>query len=256
MTPHLDVQTLIAALDLPAGCRVDQRVPKKLLLENGAPTAADKRRIIDDIQEIWWMATLKPTTIGVPEYRDTLREYLEIVVLRLTLRAGAKAARLVELVHRAVPYPVLLLTEQQARIDLSVAHKRWAQNEAGKTVLDGDALTIDWEAERDRAHWPAFQTALALGQQPTSTLYALYQGWSDTLLALKAARITGLLRPATDRRQAVERQESLDEYQRLDGMIAQLRAAAAKEKQIARQVELNLETKRLEAARAAVRAKI
>ena len=35
--------TVIAALNLPADARVDQRVPKKLLVENGAPTAADKR---------------------------------------------------------------------------------------------------------------------------------------------------------------------------------------------------------------------
>ena len=256
MIQSLDIHTLIAALDLPIDCRVDQRVPKKLLLDNGAPTAADKRQINEGIEELWWLATLKPTTIGVPEYRDTIREYLEIVVLRLTLRAGAKTARLVELVHRAVPYPVLLLIEQQARIDLSVAHKRWAHNEAGKTVLDGDTLTIDWEAERDRAHWPAFRAALALGRQPTTTLHALYQGWIDTLLALRAARVTGELRPVDDRYQAADRLDALDEYQRLDGTIAQLRAAAAKEKQIARQVELNLEVKRLEAARAAVRAKL
>lgn len=36
--PH---QALLAALALPAEARVDQRVPKKLLLENGAPTAAE-----------------------------------------------------------------------------------------------------------------------------------------------------------------------------------------------------------------------
>ena len=37
--------------------------------------------------EATWIAALKPTTTGVPEYRDDVREYLEIVVLRLTLRA-------------------------------------------------------------------------------------------------------------------------------------------------------------------------
>jgi hypothetical protein len=37
----------IAALDLPAAARVDRRVPKSLLLEHGAPTAADKRHIND-----------------------------------------------------------------------------------------------------------------------------------------------------------------------------------------------------------------
>ena len=101
---------MLAALDLPASSRVDQRVPKKLLLEHGAPTAADKRLINEGVEAVLWLAALKPTTIGVPEYRDDVREYLEIAVLRLTQRAGAKATRLVELVHRAVPYPLLLLT--------------------------------------------------------------------------------------------------------------------------------------------------
>jgi hypothetical protein len=61
----------------PDSARVDQRVPKKLLLENGAPTASDKRLITDAIEDIQWLAALKPNTIGVPEYRDTQREYLE-----------------------------------------------------------------------------------------------------------------------------------------------------------------------------------
>jgi hypothetical protein len=67
---------LIAALDLPAAARVDQRVPKKLLLENGAPTATDKRAIADGVEELIWLAALKPTTIGVAAYRDEAREYL------------------------------------------------------------------------------------------------------------------------------------------------------------------------------------
>ena len=43
---------LIAALDLPASSRVDRRVSRKLLLENGAPTAADKRYINEGIEEL------------------------------------------------------------------------------------------------------------------------------------------------------------------------------------------------------------
>src|SRR5680860_1571015 len=153
---------LLTALELPASSRVDQRVPKKLLLENGAPTAADKRIINDGIEELLWLAALKPTTIGVPEYRDEEREYLEIAVLRLTLRAATKAARLVELVHRAVPYPLLLLTEQGERPGLSAAHKRWSQGEAGKTVLEGNVVVADWDAERDGERWPVFRDALAI----------------------------------------------------------------------------------------------
>ena len=143
---------MLAAFDLPASSRVDQRVPKKLLLENGAPTAADKRFINEGVEAVRWLAALKPTTIGVPEYRDDVREYLEIAVLRLTMRAAAKATRLVELVHRAVPYPLLLLTEQDERPGLSVAHKRWSQAEAGMTVLEGGVVAVEWDAEHDGDH--------------------------------------------------------------------------------------------------------
>ena len=247
---------LIEALELTAGSRLDQRVPKKLLLENGAPTTADKRIISDGIEELLWLAALKPTTIGVPEYRDDVREYLEIAVLRLTLRAAAKATRLVELVHRAVPYPLLLLTEQGERFGLSAAHKRWSQGETGMTVLEGDVVAAEWNAENDGERWPAFRDALALGKQPRTTLYALYQGWIDTLLALQAARVTGAFAVVIDAAHAAIRRDALQECARLDGEIVRLRATAAKEKQMSRRVELNLELKRVEAAHAAARANL
>lgn len=254
----MNAEAILAALDLPAGSRVDQRVPKKLLLENGAPTAAaaDKRYINEGIEELLWLAALKPTTIGVPEYRDDVREYLEVAVLRLTLRAGAKTTRLEELVHRAVPYPVLLLTERAERSGLSAAHKRWSQGEAGKTVLEGEVVAVELQAALDGERGRVFGDALALGRQPRSTLYALYQGWIDTLLALHAARVTGAFTLANDAEQAASRYQALAEYARLEGEIARLRAAAAKEKQMPRQVELNLELKRVEAAQAAARAKL
>ena len=87
----MTVSDLIAALALPLSCRVDQRIPKKMLIENGAPTTADKRLLNDAIEEIQWVAALKPNTVGVPEYRDEQREYLEVAVLSIATR-GVNAA--------------------------------------------------------------------------------------------------------------------------------------------------------------------
>jgi len=252
----MNSDSLIEALDMPASSRIDQRVPKKLLIENGAPTAADKRLINDGIEALLWLAVLKPTTIGVSEYRDDVREYLEISVLRLTLRDAAKATRLVELVHRAVPYPLLLLTEQDERAGLSAVHKRWSQGEMGKTVLEGDIVFVEWEVAHDDERWPTFRAALALGNQPRSTLHALYQGWIDTLLALQAARVSGAFAVAANAEHATARRDALQEIARLDSEIARLRATAVKEKQISRRVELNLELKRVEAAQAVARTKL
>ncbi|HHM7841096.1 TPA: DUF4391 domain-containing protein [Pseudomonas aeruginosa] len=256
---------VVAALCLPESARVAQRVPKKLLLENGAPTASDKRLITDAIEEIQWLAALKPHTIGVPSYRDAQREYLEIAVLRVTLRGAGQPAsltRLAELVHRAVPYPVLLLMEGPT-LTLSLAHKRWAQNEAGKVVLDGapvsaslSHITEDAAAVED-AIVPeiksAFAQSLSIARQPKTTLHALYQGWMERVWALQAARLTGTYQADTTPEQAAARWQALADCERLENEIGRLRAQAAKEKQLARQVELNLTLKRIQAALAAAR---
>lgn len=245
----MSADAVIAALDLPPGARVDRRVPKTLLVEHGAPTAADKRRIHEGIEEIRWVAALKPTTIGVPAFRDDAREYLEIAVLSVVLRADAKAARLAELTHRAVPYPLFLLLAEGTRLTLSLAHKRWSQNEAGATVLDGEPVAALLTGSEPDDVQSSFHEALPLARQPRGDLYRLYQGWMDTLLALLAARITGRFAVAKSPDQAAARREALRQCARLDAEIARLRAVAAKEKQVPKQVALNLELKRAEAAR-------
>lgn len=256
--PALTARDIILSLGLPDGCRVDQRVPKKLLLENGAPTAADKRLINDSIEEIQWVAALKPNTIGVSDYRDELREYLEIAVLTVTLRAtdakSTNAVRLAELVHRAVPYPVLLLLMSGQRIMLSLAHKRWAQNEAGKIVLDGGVMSVALPDDApSETVLSAFTQALSLTSQPQTTLFGLYQGWIDSVQALLAARLTGSFKTTDSPEQAAARHQVLQECERLELEAARLRTQAAKEKQLARQVELNLVLKRVQAQLAAAR---
>ncbi|QJD30822.1 DUF4391 domain-containing protein [Methylococcus geothermalis] len=274
----MNAAEVIAALDLPPGARVDRRVPKALLVEHGAPTAADKRRIHEGIEAVQWVATLKPSTIGVPSFRDEVREYLEINVLSATLRGGAKAARLAELIHRAVPYPTLLITQMAHRVaedaghqpdkplrvsapphelvSISAAHTRWSQGQVGATVLDGEPIAVAvTEAETDGLP-SSFRQALSLARQPRADLYQLYQGWIDTLLALKAAEVTGRFAMVTSADQAAARREALRECARLDAEITRLRKAAAKERQVPRQVELNLELKRAEAARATAREKL
>lgn len=238
----MTVSAIIDALNLPPECRVGQRVPKKLLVENGAPTAGDKRQINDGIEELIWAAALKPATIGVPEYRDEIREYLEISVLSLVLRPKGREGRLAELIHRAIPYPVLLLTSTSDTVTLSMAHKRWSQNEARKTVLEGDVARCS--LIEDPAV-PAFLESLSLTAQPRTHLLLLYQGWINCVEAFQAAQITGCFAPAQGEA-ASARSIALVEYDRITRQVATLRAQAARESQINRRVEMNLEIRRLE----------
>lgn len=247
----MTADALLAALNLPDAARVAHRVPKSLLLEQLDPTSADKRCINEGIDSLHWVATLKPTTIGVQSYSDDAREYLEIAVLSAVLREGAKVERLAELIHRPVPYPVLLLITEGERLLLSVAHKRWSRAETRTMVLEGDRVEATLDDTLPAPLRVAFSDAMSLARQPRTDLYRLYQGWADTLLALNAARRTGSFSIATDH--AAGRRESLRECVRLEAEIGRLRAAATAERQMGRRVELNLQLKRAEAALVAVK---
>lgn len=258
------VAAVIDALQLPASCRVDQRVPKKMLVEYGAPTAADKRLLTDGIEDIQWIAALKPSNVAIPEYRGEGREYLEVAVLCVQTRANygkaSQVQRLAELVHRAVPYPMLLIQgfagPSADRLALSLAHKRAAQNETGKVVLDGEMLRFDLNDTRGPASpiTAALVAALAVSRQPHRDLMALYQGWIDCLTAAEVASVTGSFQLATDVGRAASQRVALRTCQRLEQEKARLRSLAEKERQIAKQVELNLALQSLQADLNAARA--
>ena len=244
------------ALALPPDALIDRRVPKTLLIENGAFAAGDRRRVQEGIDELRWLAALKPTTVGVAEYRDAEREYLEIAVLKLDLRPAARRERLVELIHRAVPYPVLLIASKDGMPEISLAHKRRSRVEADKTVIDGEIVMARAYGDCANEVLASFQSALALAQQPRHTLHTLYQGWTDTVQAFRAAMITGRFCLPPTRTAAANREAALREYQDLDATIARMRSAASNERQMSRRAGMNIELARLCADRTAAQAKL
>lgn len=236
---------LIAALELPPETYLNHSVPKERLLEKGAFTPGDKRQIKEGIKGLEWVAVLKPTTIGIAAYGDETREVLEIAILCLKLEENAKAKRLIELVHRAIPYPVLLVSECGSNLTLSLAQKRWSQGEMGKTVLDGELIEARLDDESNKKFLNSFLKSLTLARQSVKTLFGLYEGWIDRVLALQAAYLTGAFTMPSSEEHASGRRKTLQLCTNLKSQMISLRAAAAKEKQLARQVELNLKLERL-----------
>ncbi|MBY6260842.1 DUF4391 domain-containing protein [Azospirillum sp. 412522] len=249
----MTLSRVIDALELPDGARLDLRVAKKELLSR-APTAADKRLIQNGVDDVVWVAALKPVTIGVPDYRDSDREYLEIAVLTATLRPEVKAPRLIELIHRAIPYPVLLATLQEERVTVSTAPIRWSQGETGKTVTEEVTTTTAFRPDAPDSVEAAFLASLPLSVQPSRDLRALYQGWIDRIAALAAARLSGAFRVFDSVEQAERRRAALIARDGILRELQSLRARATKERQLGRRVEINIAIRRLETDLAALAA--
>ncbi|WP_332304326.1 DUF4391 domain-containing protein [Rhizobium sp. GR12] len=242
------ISAVVDALGLPANARVDIRVPKKMLIEQGAHTSSDKRAIQDGIDELVWFAACKPASVGVPTFMDDVREYVEIAVIGCTFRADVKSNRLIELIHRAIPYPVILITADDRGIGVSLAHKRRAQNEAAKVVTDRNAITCLFDPTMPPPNEKAFLDSLELSKQSHRDLFALYDGWMARVEAMNAANLSGSFVVSTDDRQITRRRAAIEEYERLNKENLLLRSHAAKAKQISQRVDLNQKIKSIERA--------
>ena len=231
------------ALALPAEVTIDRRIPKSLLLDSAAYGSRDKRLIRERIGELRWLAALKPAAVGIAAHRDEEREYVEIAVLQLVLRAPAGTDRLVALVNRAIPYPVIMIVQHGMAASVSLAHKRRSLGDSEATVIDGEVATACLEAQDLAAVEvrKSFLASLPLSSQPPNSLLTVYQGWVDRVQAFRAAQITGAYSLLTTRGEAVGREKALRDYRALESEIARVSAAARKERQISRRAELNLE---------------
>lgn len=245
-----------AALQLPGGALVNQRVPKKLLAERGAPTATDRKLIQEHVDTIQWIAALKPTNCGIASLVDASREYLEASVLSLDLRGAdcesPKALRLAELTHRAVPYPILLIVDDGANIALSLSHLRRAQDGTNDTVLDGEhfwgLFPVTATSIPDSAVAARQQAldSLRVGRQAWATMWHLYQGWIEVLIAWHTVPLTGTFVLPSSAEDAATTHRSVHRISELNQKIATLRRLAIKEKQVARLADINLAIKRLQ----------
>lgn len=145
---------------------------------------------------------------------------------------------------------MILITRDPGGLALSLARKRWAEREAARIVIEEVESTGPLtKAVVDQA----FIHGLSLANLPRRSLFTVYLGWITRVQALHAARLSGAYAATDDQAVLDRRRAALDTISRLTREGATLRAKAAKEKQMNRRVDLNLQIQRLEAALTAAR---
>jgi hypothetical protein len=228
------LDALVAAFALPPG-PAPRRVPKASLADN-VPTAGDKRLIEGKLARLDWIAAINPATAGITAATVDGLEVGTINALAARTRE-AMAPRMAEIIHRAIPQPVILVHGEDvpgAPAALSLAPKRAAEREAGRVVVaalhDSGTLHSD---DQD------FLASLALTRLPSRDLVVLYAGLIERVEALAAARRS--LRPfrlAASSEELARWRDGLLRTSELEARIASHAAAMRKESRLAVRVEV------------------
>jgi len=240
------IETLYKRMAIPDACHLGKRVFKKLFHENAKLSATDKKAFREDIDVITWQYTLKPSTIPIQAYEDNQREYHEVAILQVDLKMINRTSRIAEVIHRAIPYPLVVVFSYRTSYALSLAHKRFSQAEKGAIVAEDFIITgwIDLSALTPVQQ--AFLDSLAMSNLPHTHFFALYSALTERLVALNCARLTGEYRLESSVAKRRGRQDRLAACHEFENQIAEYKVAIKKETQFNRQVELNMKMKERE----------
>lgn len=253
------IETIWNAIAFPEAALLGKRVPKKQFLESGELVASDKKLFRENVKNVYWDYTLKPSTCPVLPYRDNEREYLEVAVLQVEMNSpknnkkiGHK--RIAEIIHRVIPYPLMLgFYTESGDIALSIAPKRFSQAEHGAFVAE-HFYTTGWmkikiengelgmeNSDKLSTLNSQFITSLAWGSMPLQTYGTLYNAWTDRFIGYECSVLSGTFTIG----KAVDRLERLTRCREIEAKISELRVQL-KKAAFNRQVELNTQIKTFE----------
>lgn len=243
---------LYDAMNIPDTCRLGKRVFKKLFHENADLSVTDRKTFTDDIDTVIWQYTLKSTTLPLKPYVDDEREYTEIALLEVQVKTGKRTGRIAEIIHRAIPYPVIIVfafddTEHsRCMTALSMAHKRFSQAERNAIVAE-EIIISEWiDLSEPTEVQKSFLDSLNIEGIMQSHFYRLYSEWYERVMALNCSRLTGEFRVVPEAERREERRVQLARCRDIEREIAELRSDIKKETGFSRKVELNTEIKQLE----------
>lgn len=232
------IETLFASMEIPEACLLDKPVFKKMFLDNAELDQTDKKALSEDVERIRWRYTLKPETINIRPFQDETHDYPEIAILSIELSNPARARRIAAFMHRAIPYPLILVLEHEGKLSITVAEKRINQADKSKMVLL-DRWQTDWfDPVGPSEPQSAFLSVIALHRLPGTNFFAHYEAFQGQIIQLIASQRTGSFFPVSIEVSKVHA-EALKEIDRLEREIAELKSALKGEHQMGRKVTLN-----------------
>ncbi len=233
-------------MNIPESCRLGKRIYKKLFQENIKLSSTDNKALQDDVDTIYWQYTFKPTTIPIQAYVDDQREYLEIALLQVNLKQIGRVKRLAEIIHRAIPYPLLVFFVYETSFTLSLANKRFSQAEQDAIVADDFQMT-DWiDMSHSTEIQGAFLNSLDLSTWPHTHFYAFYKAAVDRVITLACAGQTGFYSLDLPNDYSVdERIVKLDQIEKLQQEKSELVGKLKKEKNLGTKVQLNTQIRQI-----------
>ena len=207
--------------------------------------------IQEQIEAFYLLFNITTDNCHIAPFQTSEVEYVELQLLHVQLRSKylskTQLQALAESIHKAIPYPLILVFEFQQQIQFSLAEKRINQLEQAhdKLVLQDVVQSgwIDLSAITDIED--RFFEHITFNRLSRQNMMVLYKDIVRAIIALNMARKTGEFQWLDTDEAQQEQHKRLIQIQSVEKQITELTNKMNKESQFNLRVEMSMQIKQL-----------
>lgn len=227
---------------------INKKLDKKMFYDFADINKKEKTAITKNIERMELTYLLTPTTINIQAFINEDYHFEGIMFVTISLKEGTTEKDikvLEEVVHGALPHPVVLTFSFQSKILISTGMKRLSKVNKSNVVLETIHHT-DWITDASEEPIVSdFLQSLQLINLNFSNFYEFYKDIDRAVEAFENTNTIGTFKIIKEDEQREAQQSLIHQIHEIEQSITRLKTSIKKETQFNKKVELNIKVQKL-----------
>jgi len=224
--------------NIPQNCKATKKL-KTYLLEQAPLKSAEKKILKESTKSIILQYILNQSKINITKYEDEDKRYIEVYIMVIEVFNTQKIKQISSIIQSIFQKPIILIFQQDTNISINITPKRINKSDTSKLVVE-DTFFTDWINLADKSEIENdFLESLNIQNQPYTDFLSFYTSYLDKIISFNTSKYSGNL----DTNE--EAKEILQEIQKIETQILELKNKIKKETNFNDKVNLNIELKKL-----------
>jgi hypothetical protein len=229
---------------------LNKRLSKAFFLKNFELSVAEKKVLNNSIQNMEWLASIKPLNSNIREFKNETHIYEEVQMMVCTIydnQLNEVVDKCISIFQKYIPYPIVLFVVDDTNFIMNTCDKRINQNDKSLRTIEKLISTSPISNLYENEVTAMFFDALDFSKLDKSNMESLYQGYMQAVVQFQTAVFIGTYIKRTTAR-TKEDLLLLFKIENIERDIVQLTNQLKKETQLNSKVALNItiQTKRKE----------
>ena len=244
-------------IKVPDAAIVNSILPKQDIFEATGMTKSDKDYFVKYVKQIRWLYKFDDASVRIKPYETEEKSYLEVELISINLkkefqeynhntgkfhRFDARLDRIVDILLRFIPYPILLCAEFNDEIKFYVSHISESKSDYDKITLD-ELIYTDWiDVNNLDGFDEELIDKLQIDNLDKTNVFTFYDDMVTAIIQYNGSKEVGQEVTLN----SDEIQKIMDDIKVLERKIAEIRVAIRREDNFNKKMDYNIQIKELQ----------